>query len=208
MLLKLEKLIAKYGMKITGVIQAGANEGQELELFKSIGITKGYLFEPCKEAFNKLKQVMPDGFHAINFALSHDADALTFSKTLFNNGQSNSALKPKKHLDYYPNIVFDSTEKYLALPLDFYEIKDCNLLVMDVQGFELNVLKGANMISRFKTIQYIDYIITEVNIEEIYEGCALIEDLDNYLTDFERVETKLARCKAWGDALYIRKTLL
>jgi len=208
MLLKLEKLIAKYGMKITGVIQAGAHEGEELEAFKITGIAKGYLFEPCKEAFEKLNQVLPAGFYALNFGLSYRADVLTINKTLFNNGQSNSALKPKKHLEYYPNIVFDSTEKYLALPLDHYEIKDCNLLVMDVQGFELEVLKGANMAGRFKTLQYIDYIITEVNLEEMYEGCALIEDLDNYLTDFQRVETKLARCKAWGDSLYIRKTLL
>jgi hypothetical protein len=121
---------------------------------------------------------------------------------VWNLGMSNSLLKPKKHLEYYPSIAFEETEVVLVNRLDDFKITDCNLLVMDVQGAELLVLKGAT-----ETLKYIDYIYTEVNIQEMYEGCALMGDLDNYLKDFTRVETKLTRKRSWGDALYIKKPL-
>ena len=203
MLLKLEKLIAKYGMKITGVIQAGAHEGEEIDLFINCGIEKQYLFEPCQDSFGRLLLRGGGERRMIKSGLSDIESIGVMNVTRVNRGQSSSLLKPKKHLDYYPEIVFDVSETVIITTLDRFDIVDCNLLVMDVQGYELNVLKGAT-----ETLKHIDYIITEVNLEEMYEGCALIQDLDNYLTDFERVETKLVRSKAWGDALYLRKTLL
>jgi hypothetical protein len=50
----------------------------------------------------------------------------------------------------------------------------------------------------------IDYIYTEVNETDIYKDCALIGEIDEYLSDFERVETAMTEFK-WGDALYRRK---
>lgn len=46
----------------------------------------------------------------------------------------------------------------------------------------------------------------EVNKDSVYEGNMLIDDVDNLLTDFQRVETEWVG--DWGDAWYIRKTLL
>ncbi len=204
MLLKLEKLIAKYGMKITGVIQAGAHEGEELELFKKLRIPEAHLFEPCYRSFLTLSyKTFPANYHVYRAGLAEvNGDAILF-KTRFNNGQSNSLFAPKRHLDFYPDIIFDDHERVPVNTLDTFKVGNCNFLMMDVQGGEILVLKGAT-----ETLKHIDYIITEVNLEEMYEGCALIEDLDNYLTDFQRVETKLVRCKAWGDSLYIAKRLL
>lgn len=75
-------------------------------------------------------------------------------------------------------------------------------LVMDVQGVELRVLKSLGpLLSNFKFVQ------SEVNLEELYEGCCLIDELDEYLKGFgfERKITKLWDDGAlkWGDALYI-----
>ena len=55
-------------------------------------------------------------------------------------------------------------------------------------------------------MSYIDYIYTEVNEEELYEGCALIDEIDEFLTlfNFERVKTHMTKEK-WGDAFYIKK---
>jgi len=200
MLLRLDKLIAKYGMKITGVIQAGAHWGEEFEEFKKAGITRGHFFEPCSKAFEILGKKIPiGGYYCYKCALSdHTGEESIYTETS-NQGQSNSLLKPVKHLEYYPNIVFDSCELVSVRPLDYCSITDCNFLVMDCQGSELNVLMGAA-----ETLKFIDYIYTEVNREELYEGCAMIEDIDNYLTEFRRVETKWKR-RGFGDALYIRK---
>jgi FkbM family methyltransferase len=200
MLIDLKYLIEKYSLNINGVIHAGAHYGQEVEIYKSCGINYFILFEPSKKAFEVLEERLKDEERKVlvNCALGarHTTAMLNVEKR--NQGQSNSILGPKKHLEYYPDITFSETEIIDMLPLDHFKISWFNFLVMDVQGYELEVLKGA-----INTLEYIDYIYTEVNTEELYEGCALMWQMDNYLKNFKRVETKLTR-HGWGDALYIR----
>jgi N-acetylglutamate synthase-like GNAT family acetyltransferase len=75
-----------------------------------------------------------------------------------------------------------------------------NLLSMDVQGYEMEVLKGAE-----ELLPRIDYIITEVNTKELYSNCALLPEMDSFLQTrgFTRVETVMTD-RDWGDALYVR----
>ena len=75
-----------------------------------------------------------------------------------------------------------------------------NMINIDVQGYELEVFKGAT-----KTLENIDYIITEVNRDVVYHQCAFIDDLDDYLKQFgfARVETDWAG-HTWGDAFYVK----
>jgi len=76
-----------------------------------------------------------------------------------------------------------------------------NFINIDVQGYELEVFKGGK-----KTLESIDYIMTEVNRDEVYKNCPRIEELDTYLSTygFERVETTWDG-GTWGDAFYIKK---
>jgi hypothetical protein len=48
--------------------------------------------------------------------------------------------------------------------------------------------------------------MTEVNRAELYKGCARIEDLDMFLSQygFERVETTWDG-GTWGDAFYVKR---
>src|SRR5688572_24431838 len=126
MLLKLEKLIAKYGMKITGVIQAGAHEGEELELFKRLRITKGYFFEPCNAYWLLAANVtLSEGdFMSFKCGLSCYNGSTKIFTTKFNKGQSNSLLKPKRHLHHYPEIEFDELETVALNRLDAFYIDD------------------------------------------------------------------------------------
>ena len=77
----------------------------------------------------------------------------------------------------------------------------CNFINIDVQGYELEVFKGAT-----NTLKHIDYIMSEVNTDEVYEGCVLIDELDEFLVTFgfNRVETNMAG-GLWGDAFYIKE---
>ena len=78
-----------------------------------------------------------------------------------------------------------------------------NFLNADVQGAELKVLKGLG-----KYLNQIDYLILEVNAKETYIGCSLIGELDDFLSDYKRVETGQLVGGCWSDALYIKKSLL
>ena len=78
-----------------------------------------------------------------------------------------------------------------------------NFINIDVQGYELEVFKGAA-----HTLNDIDYIYTEVNNDELYEDCVQMSQLDEFLGDlwgFKRIETKLVGNQKWGDALYVKQ---
>ena len=84
------------------------------------------------------------------------------------------------------------------------DISGFNFINIDVQGYELEVFKGAA-----NTLNHIDYICTEVNTVELYENCAKMNELDEFLGDlygFERVLTRLTDSqKSHGDALYVKQ---
>jgi hypothetical protein len=117
---------------------------------------------------------------------------------------SSSILKPKLHLEQYPWITFNDKVMVEIDKLDNYirESENYNFINIDVQGYELEVFKGG---SNF--LNHVNYIMTEVNNSELYENCAKVKELDDYLStyDFERVETAWDGI-TWGDALYIKKT--
>ena len=48
-------------------------------------------------------------------------------------------------------------------------------------------------------------MILEVNLAEVYEGCPLVGEIDEFLKDysFERVGTYW-QSESWGDAIYVK----
>ena len=213
MLIDFKKAVAKHRMQIKGCLHVGAHFGQEYNMYRELGIEKMMFFEPCKEAFEVLRDtLLPLGALCYNVACGSMEGYFKMNTETANRGMSNSLLKPVKHLDQYPSIVFTSTETVtvrrldniftnLASFLSEFDRTQYNLLTMDVQGYELEVLKGAP-----ETLQHIDYIYTEVNRDEVYEGCAKVWELDAFLKDFMRVETSWAG-GTWGDAIYKRTNI-
>lgn len=185
-------------MKITGVIHVGAHYGEEDQDYLRHGIQTRHYFEPMPESFAILTQRV-GGANTYNCALGSKEGLATMYVESHNKGQSNSLLEPGTHLKHYPLIKFDNQIQVIVALLDSLEISNCNLLNMDVQGFELEVLKGAT-----ETLQHVEYIYTEVNTDEVYKGCGKLDEMDAYLSDFTRVELAMTG-QGWGDALYIRK---
>lgn len=204
MLISLTDLIRKYTMKVTGVIHVGAHFGEEVPEYTRNGINNIVLVEPCAAAFKKLYNhfAMHHHIQLFNCACGTiDGEAVMNIETA-NTGQSNSVLKPLKHLEHYPDIQFVGTEVVKMHKLDSFNLPPkYNMLNMDVQGAEGHVLLGGK-----KTLANIRYVYTEVNEDgaELYEGATPLSMLDELLREFERVETYLTG-QGWGDALYIRK---
>lgn len=220
MLIPFKEIVRKYNMKISGVIQVGVHWAEEHDDYLAEGIDKFVYIEPCKDAFNILLKKFE---HLIikgetegnlvrplfkNMELFHCAcgenernDVMYVSND--NQGQSNSLLKPDKHLQQHPEVVFNEAEIVSVKRLDYlpFERSDYNLLVTDCQGYDGHVMLGAT-----ETLKHIDYICMEVNRDSVYEGNMLIDNVDKLLSDFQRVETEWVG--NWGDSWYIRKTLL
>lgn len=205
MIMTFDDLVKNFKLDIRGVIHVGAHVGQEYMNYKRHGIDNMLFFEPVPEIYEKLIKALPkdSSIKTFNIALGNETGEREMYIETVNQGMSSSLLEPGTHLVTYPHIVFPEKKKVSIDKLDNIEFPKLayNMLNMDVQGFELEVLKGA-----VKTLPYIDIIYTEINTEDVYKNCAHVEDLDAFLSifNFKRVETKMA-CKSWGDALYIKK---
>ena len=207
MILDFNKLIKKYKLNIKGTIHIGAHYGEEYSLYKSHNIKNLVFFEPLKDNFCILeKKLINENVLLINKALGATNKKIDMNVETANNGQSSSILDPDLHVHQYPHIVFHKKEKVDMITLDSYfkkykdKIEKYNFINIDVQGYELEVFKGSK-----NTLQYIDYIISEVNRADLYKNCAKVNDLDKFLLEFnfKRVETNWLG-NTWGDALYIK----
>lgn len=205
MLIHFTTIFQKYNMNVKGIVHIGAHYGQELQDYVDNGVQEMIVFEPLSSNFGILQENVKNinaNIQGHQVALGSQKGTATMHLSS-NSAMSSSILKPKQHLELHPDVTFDGTEEVEVDLLDNYDIGDCNFINIDVQGYELEVFKGAK-----ETLNKIDYIYCEVNRGEVYEGNALIEDIDEFLSPygFERVETKWPESYyTWGDALYIKK---
>lgn len=192
-------------MNVKGVVHIGAHYGEEIQEYVDNGIQKITVFEPLSKNF----EVLAERLQNVNADIQGYQVALGSQKgtaTMYlssNEAQSSSILKPKEHLEHHPDVSFDGTEEVEVSVLDEYDLGDANFINMDVQGYELEVLRGGK-----ETLNNVDYVYCEVNRGEMYENNAMIGDIDEYLGEygFERVETYWPETwYKWGDALYIKK---
>lgn len=205
MLISFSEIIKKYNMNVAGIIHIGAHYGEEIGDYIDNGIKDIILFEPLSDNFNILeKNVKNLNANIVGHQValgSTPGNATMYVSS--NEKQSSSILKPKVHLTHHPNVSFPSTEIVEVKTLDQFETSNFNFINMDVQGYELEVLKGAS-----KTLMHIDYVYCEVNRDEVYENNAFVEQIDEYLSQYNliRVETDWGG-GIWGDALYVKTTL-
>lgn len=210
MLLDFNSLIKKYNVKSKGVIQVGAHFGQEYADYKKNGIEQVVFIEPCKKAFSVLYDTFSRNTDVklFNCACGDEIgeSLMITGDDAINKGMSNSLLKPSKHLQIHPDVKFDGCEMVDVELLDnlfLYPDKTYDMLVMDCQGYEGHVLRGGPL-----TLKNMNWVYTEVNKDEVYEGNTFVEELDNMLSDFTRVETGTWVGNSWSDAFYVRKSIL
>lgn len=196
----------EYNINPKGIIHIGAHEGQELKLYNNLGFEKVFLIEANPIVF---KQLIDNTFsqknvYAINYAISNKEEELDFY--IMSGDQSSSLLRPKDHLEIYPEIQINQMIKVKTKTLDYLHdtnknIRTCNVLCIDVQGAELLVLQGA-----VKVLEQIELIQLEVNFRELYEKCALVNEIDIFLEkyNFRRTYTYSLDDPSWGEAFYVK----
>jgi len=193
---------------LTGIMHVGAFAGEELEAYREIGLHNTVLFEPQPDLYNIVKNKCTCWEEVHNIALGSEPGEKEMYVSYredggveMGSGASSSLMKPKQHITDHPRVLFKpDTIKVKVDILDNYYKPEFNFLSIDVQGYELEVLKGAT-----NSLGGIDAMILEVNRAEVYEGCPMVEELDNFLKDFgfSRLSTRW-QTKSWGDALYAK----
>lgn len=209
MMNNMEMICKKNNIIPRGVIHIGAHEGQELNTYQKMGLKHILMIEANPEVYQRLKnktRALPSVI-TVNCAITNHNGQGQLHVTSFD--QSSSLFPLKHHRKIYPNIVETKTITVEAKTLDtlLQELKlspkAFNLINIDIQGAELLAFKGA-----VNTLKHIEAINTEVNFEELYEGCALVEQIDHFLGihGFKRIVTNRKYHPSWGDAVYIKKS--
>lgn len=203
-----DELIKKFNFNPTAACYIGANEGQEIpDMLKNFPNLLIYCFEPQKIPFKLLEKNFgkESNIFLYNFALGKENKNLTMYTNNNNKNMSSSILEPKEHLDIHPHVTFEGTEEITVKKFCDLNIKNIDYLNIDVQGYELEVLKG------FDNLDEIKYIKTEVNRKELYKDCVLVKDLDKFLKKYNFLRVKTVwwgKTVPWGDALYLKQNQL
>lgn len=202
------ELCRRHRVAPRGIIHIGAHYAEERELYRQLGLEDVLWIEADPGLIPQLSANIAAyrGHRAIQACLSNVDDQRTPFYRTNNYGESSSILPMGTHRDEYPQFhVVDeialSTSTFAKLvEREAIELGRYDFAVLDVQGAELMALQGFGDLLRRFTGVYL-----EVNLKHLYQGCALLPEIDAYLASFgfSRRETLITRHE-YGDAFFLR----
>tara|TARA_B100000035_G_C20878425_1_gene499428 strand:- start:40 stop:654 length:615 start_codon:yes stop_codon:yes gene_type:complete len=204
MLIEFSDIVSKYGLP-RGIIHIGAHKMEERKDYLASNINDIIWIEANPELVEHNLPIISDSESIFQCAISNQDDQI-YDFHLTNNGESSSILDLHLHKIHHPHIHIIETINVNSKRMDTLirensiNIKNYDFINLDIQGAELLALKGFGDV-----LSSVKYIYTEVNTNYIYKNCCLINEIDDFLSDFsfERKETYMTEYE-WGDALYIR----
>lgn len=184
--------------QVQGVVHIGANTGQERDIYDRHGLNVVWI-EPIPTVFAELTQNIARYSKQRAFAcLLADEDGRQVSFKIANNaGASSSMLDIGDHKEIWPEVHYtdviplQTTTFRTLVAREGLDLSRYGALVLDTQGTELMVLKGAG-----ELLAQFDFIKTEAADFEAYIGCCQVKDIDTYLgaQGFQQI-----RCTQFAD---------
>jgi FkbM family methyltransferase len=189
------------------IVEAGAHLGWdtiEMSTLWSKGII--HAFEPVPGLYGQL-QNNTSGLENVRLypcALSDKTGIANLFVSSGSSDASSSLLPPKEHLSEHPTVYFEESIDVPAITLNEWArengVEKVDLLWLDMQGYELAMLKASSELLRTVSAVY-----TEVSLKEQYEGTPLYPEIRRW---FEEQGFKVEREElAWADAgnvLFVR----
>jgi FkbM family methyltransferase len=204
----LEKCLSSYIENRDLIVHCGGHKGQEDHLYENVGFKKIIWVEaiPDLADFMKIKFAGKDAHEVINTALWSKSGELLDFHVSSNSKASSSFLKMKNHKNAFPEVHVTDVIKIKTETLDevMRDKSAISLLLLDLQGAELEVLKGAK-----ETLKISDHLFVEVSLTELYSKQALFSDLLLFLhgRGFSLRDFDLVEKSGHGNALFSKNTV-
>ena len=173
-----------YLWKCHGIIHIGANSGQERDLYAAFDLYVVWI-EPIPDVFESLRRNISEfpKQRACKYLVVDD-DMKEYQLYIADNdGASSSILGLAKHTEMYPHIAYKGAITVRGrtlrsiLKAEQVDMRRFDAMVLDTQGSELKVLKGAaSLLSAFK------FVKVEVPDFESYKECCQIDELSSFMT--------------------------
>jgi FkbM family methyltransferase len=166
------------------VIDVGANKGQ-FALYARVRFpgAEVYSLEPLPEPRARLERLFDGNAHVHVFAAAAGAGPGT-ARINVSRADDSSSLLPAttRQLDRFPGTDTVGRESVEVKPLDRLlegvELARPVLLKLDVQGFELEALRGAE-----EVLASVDTVLTECSFVPFYSGQALFDEVRDFLDE-------------------------
>jgi FkbM family methyltransferase len=178
--------------RVRGVVHVGAHIGEERDVYARYGLDVIWI-EPNPTAFNQLCKnisTLPKQ-RAVNHLVT-DRDGVKYSFNV--RGTSSSILEFGRASEIWPGVTTQATIALNSVTLDTLLGDDdrYQAIVLDTEGSELLVLKGAT-----RLLPKIRNVLTEAADFESYVGCAQVDDIVNFMSDFD---FKLIQKFPWAES--------
>jgi FkbM family methyltransferase len=191
-----------------GIIHVGAHKGQEAEFYASNNKSVIWV-EALPQVFATLEKKVAEypNQQAIN-ALVTDTDGKEYKFNISNNSVSSSLFEFGDAKDnLFPQLKMVDSARLVGKTLSTI-YREFNIdgskfdfLLLDVQGAELMVLKGAeSVLHNFK------YILAEISTVNIYKNGVLWDELKTFLNEKGFKEAISVKPSRHCDVLFIRET--
>jgi FkbM family methyltransferase len=203
-----KRIIKKYLPEAPIAIDCGAFDGADSLQLARILHAKVYSFEAVPAIFAQLQKNVAGNTSIVctPLALSNTTGKQIFYVSEGSSTASSSLLHPKEHLADHPETYFKKKIEVDAVTLDEWaqqnNIAAIDLLWLDMQGFELKMLKASPRI--LKTVSVIH---TEVSTKETYEGVEVYNEYKSFLEEngFTAVIEAIPAGWDMGNVLFVRK---
>jgi FkbM family methyltransferase len=208
-IIPMARLVAEFGVTPKSILHVGAHLAEEAAAYQEAGVDRVLWVEANPELMGTLRDNVGHypGQRVLQAAVS-DTDGATATLHLCTFTMASSLLAPKEHLITYPGMPYPRSLEVETVTIDTllaregYGLGGFDFLNIDIEGAELLAFAGAE-----KTLPFLKWIYLEVNTREMYEGCAMSDEVDAYLGErgFARVvDADEGWDHGFKDALFVR----
>lgn len=202
-----EKLFASYLPEDPVIVEGGAHIGTDsTAMAKTWRRGTIHAFEPVPEIYEKLvlnTRQYPNIItypYALGMVSGHQKMYISSGES----DASSSLLKPKEHLQFFPGVHFKTDKVVETVALDDwsfkYQVPKVDLMWLDLQGFEMEAMKGG-----MSLLPLVSCIYLEVNTAENYSGCPLFDQIYDWLSSNGfRLQSFIAESECYGNAIFIK----
>lgn len=159
------------------ILDVGCYDGKDSKELSEILRCDVHCFEP-----DPLSQDLFESLHGGNkklhlhrFALSNVNGEIDFYQS--NHPQSNSIHPPKRHLNLFPDVVFDEVIKVKSKRLDTWYIQRSETRVIDFIWADLNGSEREFILGGLRALTVTRFLYIECAKKELYDGQELVDDL-------------------------------
>lgn len=179
------------------VLDVGCYDGKDSKALSEILNCDVHCFEPDPLSQDLFESLHGDNkrLHLHKFALGKVNGEIDFYQS--NHPQSNSIHPPKRHLNLFPDVVFDEVIKVKSKMLDTWYLQRSESRVIDFIWADLNGAEEDFLLGAMTALSVTRFLYIECAKKELYDGQMHV---DNILKILSNHNFEVLSFENWGES--------